>query len=138
MVAATEAWPRDAEGVAYPPEPWHLRGSAYASLWRVPADELPAGCLPTGAGPTLLLGRAVVATAWVLYRTGGVLAYDELLAAVRVRVGGRACATVTHIWVDHPASAAGGRALWGIPSGSPRSGSMARAHPGTRTSPQAP
>lgn len=38
-----------------------------------------------------------------------------MLAAVRVRAVRRGFTTVTHIWVDHPASAAGGRALWSMP-----------------------
>jgi hypothetical protein len=115
MAVAPPGWPTDADGVSYPPAPWHLRGTAWVSLWRVPADGLPAGCLPPGARPATVFGRALVATAWAVYGPGGTLAYDEVLAAVRVRVRGRSFTTVTHVWVDHPASVAGGRALWGIP-----------------------
>jgi hypothetical protein len=106
---------RNADGVSYPPAPWHLRGTAYVSLWRVRADELPVACLPPDARPVTLLGRAVVGTGWAVYGTGGVLAYHEVLAAVRVRLAGRPYTTVTHIWVDHPASLAGARELWSIP-----------------------
>jgi hypothetical protein len=115
MAAAPPGWLSDADGVRYPPEPWYLRGTAYVSLWRLRADELPAACLPPGTRPMTLFGRAVVGTAWAIYGPGGDLAYNEVLAAVRVRVGGRPFTTVTHIWVDHPASVAGGRELWNIP-----------------------
>ena len=80
----------------YPPEPWHLRGRMYLSLWWV-------------------RGRGLVATAWVRYGPGGVLTYDELLCAVPARVGARPSTTIVDIWVDSPQSLAGGRELWGIP-----------------------
>lgn len=115
MPAAPEGWPMDPDGVAYPPEPWHLRGSACVSLWRVPAAAVPAGHLPPGARIATPLGRALVGTAWAVHGPGGVLAYNEVMAAVRVRVAGRAGVTVTHVWVDHPSSVAGGRELWAIP-----------------------
>jgi len=115
MVTAPPGWLNNADGVSYPPAPWHLRGTAYVSLWRVRADELPAACLPPEARPVTLLGRAVVGTGWAVYGPGGVLAYNEVLAAVRVRLAGRLFTTVTHIWVDHPSSVAGARELWSIP-----------------------
>jgi len=46
---------------------------------------------------------------------GGILTYNEMLCAIAIRVGPRVATTITHIWVDSPISAAGGRALWGIP-----------------------
>ncbi|WP_308431733.1 acetoacetate decarboxylase family protein [Amycolatopsis acidiphila] len=63
--------------------------------------------------PVTVLGRAVVATAFVDYLPGGLLPYHELLAAVVVRRGRRLGLTITDIWVDSPASRAGGRELWG-------------------------
>jgi hypothetical protein len=41
--------------------------------------------------------------------------YRELMATLLVRKGSRIMPTITHIWVDSPASLAGGRELWGIP-----------------------
>lgn len=62
------------------------------------------------------LGRfGLVGTAWVSYRPGGVLVYDELMSTLLVRRGWRVLPTITHIWVDSPASRDGGRELWGIP-----------------------
>jgi hypothetical protein len=108
----------DPETVRYPPEPWHLGGTMLLSLWGVPTAELPttlAATLPTGARPVRLGGRAVVGTAFVTYEPGGVLSYDELLAATLTWHRGRPRVTISDIWVDAPASVAGGRELWGIP-----------------------
>ncbi|PRX45998.1 acetoacetate decarboxylase [Prauserella shujinwangii] len=97
----------------YPPEPWHLAGQAYLSVWTVPRADLPR--VPAEVTPVTLGGRAIVWTAWIDYRPPGALAYHELLAAVVVRNGLRATATITEIWVDSEVSLAGGRALWAIP-----------------------
>ncbi|MEE6258765.1 acetoacetate decarboxylase family protein [Plantactinospora sonchi] len=101
----------------FPPEPWHLRGQMYVSLWSLPRRELPP--LPPGlAGmvrPVVVGGRGVVGTAWVRYEPGGVLHYRELLAAVLVRAGLRPRISIVQIWVDSETSRVGGRELWGIP-----------------------
>lgn len=96
--------------VSYPPEPWVLHGRACLSVWAVPVTALPP--LPVRA--VAVFGRAVVGTAFVDYRPPG-LAYRELVAAVLVRHGVRLGVSITRIWVDSPASRAGGRELWGIP-----------------------
>jgi hypothetical protein len=98
----------------YPSEPWDLRGQLHASAFLVPlADvpvDVPAGCVP------IRLGRfGVVGIAWVSYEPGGVMQYRELMATLLVRRGLSVMPTITHIWVDSPASRDGGRALWGIP-----------------------
>ncbi|GAB2883181.1 acetoacetate decarboxylase family protein [Nocardioides pacificus] len=97
----------------YPPEPWDLAGAGQITVWRVPADRLPV--LPTGVRPLSVRGRALVTTAFVSYSEAGQMAYDELLAAVVVRHGRGVALSITDIWVDSPASRAGGRELWGIP-----------------------
>lgn len=97
----------------YPPEPWHLAGQMYLSLWAVPRRSLPP--LPPGVRPVTLAGRAVMGAAWVLYEADSVLRYNEVLSAVLVRDGLRPRVTITDIWVDSPPSMAGGRELWGIP-----------------------
>lgn len=99
--------------MTYPPQPWWLCGELSVSLWRLPRRLLPA--VPEGLSPVLLGDRGLLGTAWVLYRSGSVLEYNELLAAVLVRRGARFRACVTHIWVDSAASLRGGRELWGIP-----------------------
>ncbi|GAA4112646.1 acetoacetate decarboxylase family protein [Nocardioides fonticola] len=89
---------------AYPPTPWRMRAQLWMSLFRVPhpVDDLrPAG---------------VYGVAFVRYEEGSPLTYHELLAGRMVDTGehGRRV-TITDIWVDSPASVAGGRALWAIP-----------------------
>ncbi|WP_121256371.1 acetoacetate decarboxylase family protein [Nocardioides ferulae] len=101
------------ESTAYPPEPWDLAGQGWITLWRVPLDALPQ--LPFSARALHLRGQALVATAFVAYSEAGLMAYDELLAAVVVRHGRRVGLSITDIWVDSPSSRAGGRELWGIP-----------------------
>lgn len=115
---ATDAPTRPDEDATYPPEPWHLGGTMHLSLWRVPVDALPTtyhAALPTGARPVTLGGHALVGTAFVAYDPGGVLVYDELLCATLTWHRARPRVTISDIWVDSPASLAGGRELWGIP-----------------------
>lgn len=90
------------------------------SVFAVPLGRLPdklAEVLPAGTTPVAIGGRALVSVAFVFYEPGGVLAYNELLAAVLTRAGLRRRVTLPNIWVDTEASLAGGRELWNIPKG---------------------
>ena len=102
---------------SYPAEPWDLRGQMYLSIFAVPRSELAALPAPLAAAvrPVMVAGRALIGAAWVRYEPGGVLDYQELLAAVLVHEGRRPRVSITEIWVDSVASRDGGRALWGIP-----------------------
>lgn len=105
---------------AYPPEPWHLGGSMLLTLWRVDGGDLRREVDPYVPDDVDLVARGrhgLLFTAFVRYEPGGVLSYDELLVAAVGRRGVVPFATIPHIWVDSPASVAGGRALWGIPKG---------------------
>jgi acetoacetate decarboxylase len=100
-------WVQSATGeVSYPPAPWDMVGSLWLTLFKVrePVDELrPAG---------------VYGAAFVSYEEGSPLTYSEFLVARPIstdRDGRRV--TITDIWVDSPASVAGGRELWAIPKG---------------------
>jgi len=97
----------------YPPEPWYLGGSLLVSAFLVSPRELPKFPIPDGRRPLRLGGKVVVGTAFVKYVPGGVLEYNELLVALPSFPGPRV--TIPQIWVDSPASRAGGRELWGIP-----------------------
>ncbi len=102
----------------FPPEPWQLGGSMLATVWRVDADEVRtrvAPHLPAGVRPVTAGRHGLLLTAFVRYEPGSVLSYDELLVAVVARHGRRPVTTIPQIWVDSPASVAGGRELWGIP-----------------------
>jgi hypothetical protein len=115
MGAKPQDCPTNSDEVSYPPAPWYLRGTAYLSLWQVRASRLPEASLSRAVRPRTLLGRVLVGTAFAVYEPEGMLAYDELLLAVQVSGGGPLSVSVPYIWVDHPASAAGARALWSIP-----------------------
>jgi hypothetical protein len=85
-------------GEDYPEAPWHLVGQAWGTLFAVAGG---------GVRP-----RGLYAAAFVSYEPGSPLTYSELLAA---RLVGGTRVEVTDIWVDSPASRAGGRELWAIP-----------------------
>lgn len=108
----SRGWIVGPEGILYPPEPWRLSGLLHASLWRMPLTELPVA-LPAGAEAIRFKGHAFLFTFWGRY--GGVLSYDEMICAVAVWAKRGPALTVTHIWVDDPSSAVGGRALWSVP-----------------------
>jgi len=97
----------------YPPQPWDLTGIGHLTTWSVPVAALPP--LPFSATPVTVRGRAIVSTAFVAYSEAGLMAYDELLAAVVVRHGRGLGLSITDIWVDSTTSMLGGRGLWGIP-----------------------
>jgi Acetoacetate decarboxylase (ADC) len=96
----------------YPPAPWVLRGQAHFHVLAVRSRALPP--VPTGFKPLRIGGFGLV-VGWVDYQGGSILRYGELLAAVAGRWAGGVSATVTHMWVDSPASRRGGRELWGYP-----------------------
>jgi hypothetical protein len=92
--------------VSYPAAPWHMLGSLWLTLFKVakPVDDLrPAG---------------IYGAAFVSYQEGSPLTYSEFLVArpITTANNGRRV-SITDIWVDSPASVAGGRELWAIPKG---------------------
>ena len=93
------------DGGDYPRPPWHLAGQLFLSLFHLPAPVDPVR-------PAGLWGAA-----FVRYDEPSVVTYSELLVARPVPVVGSRLrrASVTDIWVDSPASMAGGRELWAIP-----------------------
>lgn len=96
----------------YPPEPWHLTAHTYVGLFVVPVSALPT---PPAGQPISVRGRTLVSAAFLGYEEPGDLTYDEVLCAVLVRRRWRPCVSITHIWVNSPASRDGGRELWAIP-----------------------
>ena len=92
---------------AYPPAPWNMVGQLWLSLFKVsePVDELRVAGL--------------YGAAFVSYEPGSPLTYSELLVARLVPApdGKGKRVSITDIWVDSPASVAGGRELWAIPKG---------------------
>lgn len=90
------------DGVTYPAAPWPLAGSLWLTLFRLghAHDRHPAG---------------LYGTAFVSYDHPSPLTYGELLVARPVRTPHGRRISITDIWVDSPASVAGGRELWAIP-----------------------
>jgi hypothetical protein len=106
MTAQIEWLESPTTGVSYPAAPWNMVGSLWLTLFRVAdrVDDLrPAG---------------VYGAAFVSYEEGSPLTYSEFLVArpISTDSAGRRV-TITDIWVDSPASVAGGRELWAIPKG---------------------
>lgn len=101
---------------AIPFAPWHLRGAACLSLWRLPETALGTLAPDSGLPLVTVAGNAFMVTIWAQY-SGGTLRYDELAFAVLVRGKGLLvpAGSVTAIWVDNAVSMHGGRRLWGIP-----------------------
>lgn len=93
------------EKVDYPSEPWAMRGSMWLSVFRLGQDV------------DALRPAGIYGAAFVSYTEGSPLTYSELLVArlMRRSEGHGRKITITDIWVDSPASVAGGRELWAIP-----------------------
>lgn len=101
-------------GVTYPAEPWDLHGHSYVGLWLVPHRSAPPPHHP-GTKQIRLFGRTIVLAMFVRYDEPSPLTYDEVMATQLVRDGLLPRVSITHIWVDSPASRDGGRDLWAIP-----------------------
>ena len=89
----------------YPPAPWRMHGQLWVSLFRVRRGDHPER------------EPGVYGVALVKYEEPSPLTYGELLVAHVVETGGSPAkaVSITDIWVDSPASVAGGRELWAIP-----------------------
>ncbi|GAA3541358.1 acetoacetate decarboxylase [Aeromicrobium flavum] len=97
---------------SFPSEPWDLHGHGLVTVGLLPAAGLTA---PPGTRLVTLRGRAVVGAVLLRYTAPSPLTYHEIMAAVVVRRGLRFFVHIPDIWVDSPASRAGGRSLWAIP-----------------------
>ncbi len=73
--------------------------------------------VPDGLGVVSVLpGKTVGGLYAAAYEHDSVLEYNELIVVPALtRYAGRLGFWVSHIYVDNPASAAGGRAIWGLP-----------------------
>jgi acetoacetate decarboxylase len=102
--------------MSYPPAPWHLYGAALQSFHLidlerarqfVPVDLEIISVLPGKTAGSLYLS---------VYEPNSTLQYHELIVVpALVRYQGKIGAWISHIYVDSPASVAGGRNIWGLP-----------------------
>jgi acetoacetate decarboxylase len=100
---------------AYPPPPWRLGGWGIATVGLL-ASAAAAEFVPEGAQlVTVLPGKTVGGMFFLAYEFGS-LVYRELnVVAGLVRVGARLAFVLPRLYVDSPASLAGGREIWAVP-----------------------
>lgn len=84
---------------SYPAAPWQMHGQLWVSLFKVREGDHPDRA------------PGIHGVALVKYEDPSPLTYGELLVAHQEDKA----ITITDIWVDSPASVAGGRELWAIP-----------------------
>ncbi|MGI0486633.1 acetoacetate decarboxylase family protein [Pantanalinema rosaneae CENA516] len=100
----------------YPSAPWHLQGYAMQTLHWLDIDRvrstIPADLKIVSLLPGKTLGSMYLAN----YGQGSCLEYNELIVVSGlVYQGWQWGAWISHIYVDNPASVAGGREIWGLP-----------------------
>lgn len=102
--------------MTYPPAPWLLQGQAFQTIQplQIPQVEplLPEGLVMLPIWPGKTLGGVYLSR----YESGSSLEYHELIVIGGLaRRGSELGSWVSHIYVDHPDSVAGGREIWGLP-----------------------
>lgn len=102
--------------MSYPPAPWNLAGYSLQGLHLLDIDQVrpyvPSDLNIFSVFPGKTLGGVYVAS----YGTGSILEYNELIVvSALIWEGGQIGSWISHIYVDHPDSIAGGREIWGLP-----------------------
>ncbi len=101
--------------MTYPPSPWQLHGHALQTLHLIDRTHLQSQLAP---GLQLIEpwpGKAIATVYLSRYESGSALEYSELIIGTFVHHQQQIGGWVTHIYVDHPDSVAGGREIWGLP-----------------------
>jgi hypothetical protein len=100
----------------YPAAPWFLHAEMFGTWIKLPARHVPQDFRREGFEFARRDGSIMVAVYFVDYPAGGVLSYREMLvAAIMPKLTYPSRSSIRRIWVDSPASMAGGRELWDIP-----------------------
>jgi acetoacetate decarboxylase len=102
--------------MTYPSAPWTLNGFAVQTLQLVDTVQarsfVPSDLEIVSVLPGKTLGVVYVAS----YQPGSVLSYNELIVVPALTRSGKNLGFwISHIYVDHPDSMAGGREIWGLP-----------------------
>lgn len=102
--------------MSYLPPPWTLKGYGLQILQIMEIDSVRAlipsefKIISVGFGKTI--GGVYLAS----YESGSTLEYHELIVSpALVSYGNQWGGWISHIYVDHPDSVAGGREIWGLP-----------------------
>ena len=104
----------DPAPIVYPPAPWALGGWGFATIGLVDsttvAATVPAGVHVVDIVPKKTLGGL----AFLSYDRGSLVYHELTVIAGLVRVGKRLAFWLPRLFVDNPASLAGGREIWGV------------------------
>ncbi|MGL5191987.1 MAG: acetoacetate decarboxylase family protein [Chroococcales cyanobacterium] len=100
----------------YPCAPWTLKGRALQTLHPIDTRRVRSLVPSDLAIVEIFPGKTVGGVYCAKYGAGSTLLYNELIVVCglvrhRMQVG----AWISHIYVDHPDSVAGGREIWGLP-----------------------
>jgi acetoacetate decarboxylase len=102
--------------MTYPSPPWRLTGFGFQTIHLLDIDRVSA-LIPSQLDIVSVLPGKTLGTVYVAaYGEGSALIYNELIVVnALVRHGSKIGPWISHIYVDHPDSVAGGRELWGLP-----------------------
>jgi hypothetical protein len=102
--------------MTYPQPPWTLRGYAIQTLQLIDVDRIRPLIPPTLKIVSIFPGKTLGGIYLAAYTEGSTLTYSELIVvSAIVRRGANFGGWISHIYVDHPDSIAGGRQIWGLP-----------------------
>jgi acetoacetate decarboxylase len=102
--------------MSYPSAPWTLKGRAVQTLHGIDTRRVRSLVPSDLAIVEVFPGKTLGGVYCAQYGAGSTLLYNELIVvAAFVRHGMQLGAWISHIYVDHPDSVAGGREIWGLP-----------------------
>lgn len=102
--------------MSYPFPPWTLQGYAFLTVNLVDIEKsrtfIPSELQILSVFPGKTLGGVYFSA----YQSGSILQYNELIVVpALVYYQGKIGSWISHIYVDHEDSVAGGREIWGLP-----------------------
>jgi acetoacetate decarboxylase len=101
---------------SYPPAPWQLYGTAFQTFQFIDLERSRAIVPAAFEIVSILPGKTLSGLYFSVYEGNSTLTYHELIVVGGlVRYGNQIGSWVSHIYVDDPASVAGGRSIWGLP-----------------------
>ncbi|BAY35024.1 hypothetical protein NIES2107_69350 (plasmid) [Nostoc carneum NIES-2107] len=102
--------------MSYPQAPWMLQGDAVQSLHLVNVEQV-RSLVPLELDIiSVWPGKTVASVYLSYYGSNSVLEYSELIVVPAiVSYQGKIGGWISHIYVDHVDSVAGGREIWGLP-----------------------